>query len=162
VEAAPSIRQPQPARVAPLPVLSANDRWVPEVDRRGRALVGSDDWDLFKSSTNAANCHLLADFANELSRLRALTGRLTADIIDRTLGGAPPIVRKVVRRCVDRIVDTHLGGIPEVVRAVRTVGIFLCVVNGRPLTDCPCLVGWWRSDGRKAMKTALKDALPPA
>jgi hypothetical protein len=162
VEAEPSVRPPQPARVTPLPVLSGNDRWVPEVDRRGRALAGSADWDLFKSGANAASCHLLADIANELSRLRELTGRLTADIIDRTLSGAPPIVRKVVRRCVDRIVDTHLGGIPEVARAVRTLGIFLCVVNGRQLTSCPCLVGWWRSDGRKAIKTALKDALPPA
>lgn len=147
-------------RSAQPPALSPNDRWVTEVDRRGRALAGPADWDKFAGNLNRAACRFLADLANALSEVRTLTKEAVHDAIVFLIGDQRPPVRYIAEKCADKIIASRLGGIAEVIRSLRVLGIFSCVMGGYPMTNCRCLTDWWRAEGKNMTKTALKEALP--
>ena len=142
------------------PQLSADDRWVHVVDRRGRELVGAAEWERFRADASLAGCQFLADLANELQGLRELTKRGVGALAARILGDSRPVERRIAEECVIRVIDLNLGGVAEVVTALRVLGIFGCVVSGRPMSKCPCLADWWDAEGKAATKTALGAALP--
>jgi hypothetical protein len=142
------------------PELSADDRWVREVDRRGRALAGIAEWEQFKAETSHAGCQFLADLANTLKEVRTLTKRGIGDAVARLLGDSRPVERYIAEQCAIRVIDLHLGSAAGLVPALRALGIFSCVVSNRPLAKCPCFTDWWDAERKETMKTALSTALP--
>jgi hypothetical protein len=145
---------------APQPEFSRSDPWVKEIDRRGATLVGSAEWGQFRASADLGLCRLLADTAAALNQLKSVTHRALQQLVDRTLASARPVVRRVVLAVLKRLVDDQLGGVPTLARAIRALGVFVCVLNGRPLTSCACFTAWWKAEGSRLTKVELWEALP--
>lgn len=140
--------------------LPPTDRWVAEVDRRGRALAGTSAWTQFTSSANQSGCRFLADLANELASVRKLTNQVVRQAVAHLLGDRQPGTRFIAIECAERIVASPMSGTRELVDALRVLGIFACVVNGRPISRCPCFQAWWAGEGRPLTTKALTTALP--
>jgi hypothetical protein len=144
-------------QIASLYVDVLDEGWQKAVTDRAVDSATEAAWQQLFRQHRDRDCTELAHLAAHLLHVPDMMGDAASEITKRAGGG--PIVQAFAHKLASRLPLGPLGAhIVAVARGLQITGILICVIDERPLTQCPCFIDLTLAETRTRAKELLTAA----